>query len=67
MIDARNASHVESSSPAQWHGAEPAPVNPARLNVTPSTPASREQVVVRLRRSAAGSRLFAVVAAGAVG
>ena len=38
MIEARNAGHVESSSPAQWHGARPAPVNPARLNTVPSHP-----------------------------
>ena len=31
----RNAGQVESSSPAQWHGARPAPVNPARLNDGP--------------------------------
>ena len=34
VIDARNASQVESSSPAQWHGTRAEPVKPARLNVT---------------------------------
>ena len=40
-IDARNASHVESSSPAQWHGNAAEPVKPARLKVTGSCPAER--------------------------
>src|SRR5882724_11916540 len=40
VIDARNASQVESSSPAQWHGYEAEPVKPARLNVVPSWPSS---------------------------
>ncbi len=38
VIEARKASQVESSSPAQWHGTAPAPVKPARLKVTPSVP-----------------------------
>ena len=40
VIDARNASHVESSSPAQWQGYAAEPVNPARLNVVPGWPSS---------------------------
>ena len=36
MIDERKASHVESSSPAQWHGIAAEPVKPARLKMTGS-------------------------------
>src|SRR3982074_2722028 len=35
VIEARNASQVESSSPAQWQGCAGAPVKPALLKVTP--------------------------------
>ena len=38
-IEARNAAHVESSSPAQWQPNACAPVCPARLNVTGAFPA----------------------------
>src|SRR5713226_4382764 len=38
VIEARNASQVDSSSPAQWHGNDAEPVKPARLNVVPERP-----------------------------
>ena len=40
-MEDRNASQVESSSPAQCAGYAADPVKPARLKVTPSVPASR--------------------------